>query len=214
MVLGAVWCPEEKKAEITQRLIEIKKRHLFDHSDEFKWVKISSNHYKAYLDYLDYFFDDDDLHFRGLIIPDKSLLDHEKFGQSHDEWYYKMFFHLLSPLIDPKSRYSISLDYKDTNGAKRILKLREVLCNNFYDFDRTIIEQILLVKSHHVELMQMTDILIGALTYNIRGLATNTGKIEIIDRIKKRTGYKLTSSTLLREEKFNLFVWKPRSGVF
>lgn len=137
MVLGAVWCPSGKKKEITQRLIEIKARYQLEHKDELKWVKISSNHFKLYLEYLDYFFDDDDLHFRGLIIPDKTLLNHELFGQTHDEWYYKMFFRLLSPIIDPKSRYTISLDYKDTNGKKRILKLREVLCNNFYDKERS-----------------------------------------------------------------------------
>jgi hypothetical protein len=213
MVLGAVWCPTDNKKEISKRLIEIKARHGLEHKDELKWIKISSNHYKLYMDFIDYFFDDDDLHFRGLIVPDKSLLEHERFGQTHDEWYYKMFFHLLGPIIDPRNRYTISLDYKDTNGRQRIKKLRDVLCNNYYDFDRTIVEQILLVKSHHVELLQLTDILIGALTYNLRNLDTNLGKLSIIRRMKKRSGYKLSSSTLLREEKFNLFVWKPQSGV-
>ena len=213
MVLGAVWCPSGKTKEITRRLIEIKSRHTLEHKDELKWTKISTNHYQLYLDIIDYFFDDDDLHFRGLVIPDKALLEHEKFGQTHDEWYYKMFFSLLNPIIDPRKKYSISLDYKDTHGHQRIQKLRDVLCNNFYDFNRGIIEQIILVKSHQVELMQVTDILIGALSYNFRNLDSNKGKLALIDRIKQRSGYKLSSTTLLREEKFNLFVWKPQPGV-
>ena len=212
MVLGAVWCPSIKAKEITKRLIEIKSHYNLEHKDELKWIKISPNHFHLYMDIIDYFFDDDDLHFRGLVIPDKNLLDHEQFGQTHDEWYYKMFFNLLSPIIDPKKRYAISLDYKDTNGHQRIQKLRDVLSNNFYDFDRNVIDQIILVKSHQVELIQLADILAGALSYNFRNLVTNRGKIAIIDRIKQRSGYRLTNTTLLREEKFNLFVWKPQLG--
>jgi len=213
MVLGAVWCPSAKTKEISKRLIEIKARHSLKHNDEIKWTKISSNHYQLYMDIVDYFFDDDDMHFRGLIIPDKALLQHECFNQTHDEWYYKMFFSLLNPLIDPQKTYSISLDYKDTHGSQRIKKLREVLCNNFYDFNRDIIKQIILVKSHQVQQIQITDILIGALSYHFRNLDTNKGKLALINRIKQRSGYKLSNTTLLREEKFNLFVWKPQPGV-
>jgi len=213
MVLGAVWCPAAKAPEISRRLTELKARHGLGRLDELKWTKVSPAHVQPYLDVVDYFFDDDDLHFRGLVVPDKALLNHDQFGQTHDEWYYKMFFQLLSPLIDPKKRYLVSLDYKDTQGARRISKLRDVLCNNFYDFDRHIIDQIVLVKSHQVELMQVADLLIGALSYQFRGLTTNAGKLRLIDRIRQRSGYRLTSTTLLREDKFNLFVWRPlRSG--
>ena len=38
---------------------------------------------------INYFFDDDDLHFRAIIIPDKSILDHDKYNQTHDDFYYK-----------------------------------------------------------------------------------------------------------------------------
>ncbi|MGA2545136.1 MAG: DUF3800 domain-containing protein [Rectinemataceae bacterium] len=212
MGLGAVWCSTAKTKEISKRLIEIKERHGMEHEDELKWTKISAHHFQPYLDFVDYFFDDDDLHFRGLLIPDKTILDHEKYGQTHDEWYYKMLFTLLNPLIDPKYRYVINLDYKDTHGGERVKKLREVLCNNYYDFDRGIIGDINLVKSHQVEILQMTDLLVGALTYNARSLGGNDGKLKIVDRIKRRSGYSLNSTTLYREEKFNLLVWRP--GVY
>jgi len=212
MVLGAVWCPSSKKKEITQNIIAIKEKHHLTHKDELKWTKISTNHFEVYQEIIEYFFNETDLHFRGLIIPNKELLDHNKYGQTHDEWYYKMFFRLLSPLIDPLETYSISFDYKDTHGSERINKLHDVLCNNYYDFNRDMIRQILLVKSHHIELMQLTDILIGALSYNFRSLDTNQGKLKIIKQIKTHTKYTLINSTLLRENKFNLFIWKPNHG--
>jgi len=211
MALGAVWLPKDKTKEVNKRIREIKSKHGLSKA-EAKWTKISSNCYEMYMDLIDYFFDDDDLHFRGLVIPDKQLLQHEYFAQDHDQWYYKMFFNLLKIVLSPKNKYRLYLDYKDTNGNIRLKKLHEVLCNNFYDFDRNIIETYQLVKSHQIEIIQLTDILIGALTYYYRNLTTNSGKLAIIDRIKERSRYSLDNNTLYREEKFNLLIWKPQKG--
>ena len=209
MTLGAVWVNKDKVKEINNRIREIKKKNNVN-SYEAKWTKIATNHYKLYIDLINYFFDDDNLHFRGVVIPDKQLLKHSEFSQIHDEWYYKMFFVLLKIIFNPKKHYHIYLDYKDTRGSKRINKLHDVLCNNFYDFSRDIIEKIQLVRSHQVEIIQITDILIGALSYYYRKLTTNAGKIKIIERIKKRSHYSLYHNTLYGEDKFNLLIWKPQ----
>ena len=87
MVLGAVWCPLDKTREIAVRLREIKQKHGLPPQFEVKWTKVSPAKVDLYLDLVDYFFDDDDLHFRALIVPDKSLLRHDAFlGQDHDTW--------------------------------------------------------------------------------------------------------------------------------
>jgi hypothetical protein len=65
------------------------------------------------------------------------------------------------------------------------------------------------IRSHESELLQVADLLIGALGYVARGKAENRGKMRIIDFIKKQTGYSLIRSTLFREEKFNLLRWSP-----
>lgn len=209
MVLGAVWCPEEKAKEINKRIREIKSRYNFDDGYELKWTKISPNHLKIYLDVIDYFFDDDDIHYRGVVIPDKRMLRHEEFHQSHDIWYYKMFFILLKNILEPQSEYKIFLDYKDIRGGKRILKLHEVLCNTYYDFSQEIIKDIQLVKSNQVEIIQVTDIITGALSYLHRSLSSNEGKLSIISRIKERSKYSLMNNTLYREQKMNLLIWRP-----
>lgn len=76
MVIGAVWCPQNKLREINQRIKEIKARNGISPSTELKWTKVSPAKVQAYKDVIDYFFDDDDLHFRAIIIPDKSKLNH------------------------------------------------------------------------------------------------------------------------------------------
>ncbi len=207
MVLGAVWCPLDNTREIAVRLREIKVHHGLSAEFEIKWSKVSPAKKQFYLDVLDYFFDNDHLHFRGLIVPDKSKLDHASFGQSHDDFYYKMYFDLLKVILGPEARYRIYLDIKDTRGAEKIKKLHEVLCNSMYDFSQQIIERVQLARSHEVEQLQLADLLTGVVSYVNRGLAGNVGKEALVRRMIERSHYTLRRTTLLREDKVNLFTW-------
>lgn len=208
MILGAIWCPLEKVRKISVRIREIKQKHSMKPNFEIKWSKVSPAKPNFYLDVMDYFFDDDDLHFRALIVPDKSKLQHEAFKQSHDEFYFKMYFDMLKIIFKPEARYRIYLDIKDTRSATKVAKLHDVLCSNIYDFSFEIIERVQTVRSHEVEILQLTDLLIGAISYLNRGLSANAGKQALVERMRDRSGYKLTNTTLLREEKVNLFRWQ------
>jgi len=210
MILGAVWCPLEKTQEIAIRIREIKQRHGLSSSFEIKWSKVSPAKQLFYVDLVDYFFDDDDLHFRALIITDKSKLRHQDFAQDHDTWYYKMYFEMLKALLIPSAEYRIYLDIKDTRSAAKIAQLHEVLCNNMYDFERKIIKRIQTIRSHEVEQLQLTDLLIGIVGYTNRGLSTNSAKLALVERMQHRSHYNLTKTTLLREDKVNLFRWEAR----
>jgi hypothetical protein len=211
MVLGAVWCPLDKVREISVRLREFKKKHGLSSDFEVKWTKVSPAKSQFYLDWVDYFFDDDDLHFRALIVPDKSLLRHGAFsGQDHDIWYYKMYFDMLKVIFSPQACYRIYLDIKDSRGGAKVQKLHDVLCNNLYDFSRDIIERVQLIHSSEVELLQLADLLIGAVSYANRGLQGSQGKLRLVERVKTRSTYRLTQTTLYREQKVNLLRWRAQ----
>jgi hypothetical protein len=196
------------KSQISVRIREIKVDHGLPPGFEIKWVKVSPAKVQFYVDVMDYFFDDDDLHFRALIAPDKSKLRHDVYSQTHDDWYYKMYFDMLKVILQPDARYRIYLDYKDTQGAAKVAKLHDVLCNNMYDFSREIIERVQLVRSHEVEILQLADLLIGTVSYVNRGLSASAAKTRLVDRMRERSGYALTRTTLLREDKVNLFRWR------
>ena len=70
-----------------------------------------------------------------------------------------MYFNLLKVIIDPQQQYNVYLDLKDTRGAAKVRKLHEVLSNAQYDFSRSIVQRIQLVRSHEVELLQLADFL-------------------------------------------------------
>ena len=213
MVLGAVWCPTEKVREISKRIREIKSNNGLPRTFEVKWSKVSPSKKDFYLNLLDYFFEDSNLHFRALIVPDKSKLRHEDFGQDHDTLYYKMYFILLQHLLSPQAEYKIYLDIKDTRSAAKMFKLHGVLCRNMYDFERRIVARVQTVHSHEVEEIQLADLLAGVVGYANRGLTSNEAKLALVNRMKERSHYTLTNSTLYREEKVNLFRWTPEGGV-
>jgi hypothetical protein len=212
MVLGALWCLRQRRQEIGIRLREIKENHGLSRKFEVKWSKVSPAKLEFYKDWLDYFFDDDDLHFRAVIVPEKGKLGHDAFLRSHDAWYYKMYFVLLEALLNPSDCYRIFIDRKDTHSGAKVAELHDVLCKNAYDFDRKIIEQVHSVVSHEVELLQLCDFITGAVGYANRGLNTSLAKTALVERLKERSGYSLTRTTLVGERKVNLLHWKAEEA--
>jgi hypothetical protein len=210
MVLGALWCPRDRARQIAERIRDVKIEHRLSPTLEIKWSKVSPGGLAFYQDLLDMFFDDDDLHFRALVVPDKTRLDHRAFSQDHDTWYYKMYYDLLKVLLNSDGRYRIYLDIKDTRGTEKVAKLGDVLANSRYDFNRRIVENVQTVRSHEVEQVQLADFLVGIVGYANRGLTGNAAKLALVERMRQRSGFSLGRSTLVGEEKVNIFHWHAR----
>lgn len=208
MMLGVIWCPQDKAREIGVRIRDIQAQHGLSNKFEIKWTKVSPAKQAFYRTLLDYFLDDDDLQFRGLLIPDKSKLDRQ--NQSHDDWYYNLCFKLLEPIIVPKKRYSIYLDIKDTRSELKRKELERVLRTAKYDGTGDTIRHVQQIRSNESELMQLADFVMGIVTYANRALDGSTAKSSLVNRLKQRTGFSLTRSTWPREPKLNLLVWGTR----
>lgn len=223
MVLGAVYCPIEKKEEIFERLYSFKVKHNLipkykkDNNRsyyELKWNKVSKSKLEYYKDVINYFFDDDDLQFRVLVVSNKNAIDYEKFKHTHDTFYYKMYFGMLKAILNPENSHHIYIDIKDTRSREKVHKLEQVLRNDKYDYSKEIIKKVQQIRSHEVEIIQLTDLLIGAMSYVHRNLSNSGSKNELIELIKKRSKYSLNKSTLLKERKFNIFIWEPQKPYF
>jgi hypothetical protein len=210
MTLGAVWCPLSHARPTAERLREIKLKHGLKPLSEVKWTKLSPGNLPLYLDLLDYFFDAESLSFR-CVVADKGGLRHGDYAQTHDDWYYKMYFTMLHVIMEPQACFRIYLDIKDTRSAVKVRKLHDVLANSLYDFSRSIVERVQTVRSHEVELLQLADILIGSVSAANRGEPESPAKRAFIERMRHRSGYTLTRTTLLREKKLNIFHWRGTS---
>jgi hypothetical protein len=125
-----------------------------------------------------------------------------------------MYFYLLRNLISENEKYHIYLDIKDTRSRMKLSKLREILCNAQHDYSGNIIERIQHVHSHDIGLMQLADLIIGAVSYHARNLSSSLAKNELVKLIKDKSGHSLNWNTPSNEPKFNLFFWRPNNGGF
>ncbi len=209
MALGAIILPKDKKEIVSRNIAMIKKSHGIKPYEEIKWTKIGKNTIDLYCDIIDYFFHDDDIRFR-VLIADKTKLDHDKYDQSHDDWYYKMYFQMLNMLFCQSDVYNVYIDIKDTHSFMRTEKLRDVCSKSHYDFNHKCIKKIQPIQSHEVQMMQIVDILIGAVCRANRNIPKNIYKQAVIDSIKKQSGFSLITSTTYGERKFNIFKWEGK----
>lgn len=183
--------------EIHQQQIKaLKEKHNF--KAEIKWQKVSHSKYGFYADLIDYFFATD-LQFRAIVV-DKSQIDNQKFGQTFDDFYYKMYFQLLNHKISMEDNYNVYLDIKDTLSAYKIKKLKEVL-----NIKYSTIRNLQNIRSHESLLMQVTDLLMGAISYHLRGGGDVIAKKRLIEKIESHCQRPLTRSTPKDSTKFNLF---------
>lgn len=207
MGLGGLVCPTVRVREHSKAISAIVERyHPKSPHQELKWVKVAPSNLELYRSIIGYFFEHDDLAFR-VVIADKRRLDHSAYGQTHDEWYYKMYFRLLEQLISSRKRYNIYLDIKDTLGARKARKLRTILSNAMHDFDQVAVQKIQLVRSNESRIMQLSDVFIGAVCYAQHQMKSEA-KTSLIRDLQKLSGFRLTLSTFRAESKFNIFHWR------
>lgn len=153
---------------------------------------------RFYLDLIDYFFDTD-LRFRAIGIK-KSQIKCDDERVTFDDFYYKMYYQLLNYKIDTLDRYNVYLDIKDTLSAQKVRKLRDILNVKFGVF-----RNIQNICSHESLLMQLTDLIMGAISYNINDKEhKNKAKMAIIERIKKHL-HTSELDTTNYSSKLNLF---------
>lgn len=210
MVIGGISCPKDKSLHINKTIRDIKKANGVYEFAEIKWTKVSMSKYKMYEELIDLFFDNTFLSFRAVVALNKSHLNYKKFNLSHDDWYQRIYYLALREMIDIGHLYHIYVDLKDTKGSEKINKLCEVLNNVVgYFYDDTV-KNIQLLRSDQVQLLQLADLLIGAVSYSNRELNSNRAKIQLIHHIEEISGRSLKITSPKNESKINIFRWFPQ----
>src|SRR5690606_21731111 len=156
----------------------------------------------------------DDFQLRVPVVPDKPEIAYETFPRTHDTFYYNMYFGMLQAILTLDLSHHIYVDIEYTRRRSQVSKLDHELQNDNYYSSKVIIKKVQQVRSHEVEILQLTDLLVGATGYVNRGLTSSKAKNELVNLIRHRSKYSLTKSTLLRERKFNIFIWEPQKPYF
>jgi len=210
MVIGGIVCPSEQVEFVNRHIKHIKHKH--NANCELKWTKLNNNKKEFYDELLRFFFASVDLKFNAQVVMGKSNLNHDIYNEGEaDIFYYKMYYYTLQHLLRPQNNYNIFIDYKDSKGGKRARKLKEVINNRFYsqiNIDFTIIH------SHESQIMQLSDIIIGAIGYKNRKDIEKKSEIKnyIIEKIEELSEFSLDYSIPQWEEKFHLYKLHTRTN--
>ena len=195
MFLGSISSAYNQVRLHTEQINELKKKHNF--YAEIKWTKVSQSKYHFYSELIDYFFATD-LKFRAIGIA-KEKIDNAVFGQTYDDFYYKMYYQLLNHKIDSRYAYNVYLDIKDTLSTYKVRRLKEIL-----NIEYGVFRNVQNIRSNESVLMQFADFLMGTISYyKNNSEKQNQAKIQLTERLIKKSGYDLDHTNY--SEKLNLF---------
>lgn len=200
MIYGYVSVAYNELKMIKEQIKAIKAKHNFD--DELKWTNVHDKNYALYKELVDYFFMTN-MNFRAVIV-DKSQIDNKRAEYTFNDFYFRMYFQLLHHDVDLENKYNIYFDIKDTCSQKKLHKLKDILKWN------ASIQNFQFIRSHESSIMQLCDVLMGAINYNLRKECGEiegkvVAKIRIVEQIKERTNISLKLTSPLNAKKFNLF---------
>ncbi len=168
MLLGTLACPQVFVTAAHQALREVRLWHRLEPHMEIKWTKVSPAKLDFYQEVLDWFFEQPELRFRCVILPDKAEVYQRLPKDTRDDLYYSLYFQLLRGATEPENRYKVYLDIKDTRGREKSAELKKLLRRDADDASGDRIAGLQHVRSHEVGLLQITDILLGIVGYGRR----------------------------------------------
>lgn len=200
MLLGctSIAYPQIRMAKVA--INEIKNK--YNCTDELKWTNVHEATYKMYAELIDWFFMND-LEFRAVVV-DKSQIDENRKDYTFNDFYFRMYYQLLHNKMNMDYTYNVYMDIKDTCSSDKLEKLRKIMEYN------PSIGRFQFIRSHESVLIQLADVLMGAINYNLRYEKGEVegrvrAKMKLIEKIKRHSNISLHKTTPLSRKKFNLF---------
>ena len=123
--------------------------------------------------------------------------------------YYKMYYEMIRYFLSTENSYEIYPDIKDTNSYQNFQDVADFLRIKLKDNNKKTIIKIQPIRSNESYILQVVDVLIGAMQYNKNGLNISVSKKEIINLIKENVVDGIDETTPYNKSKFNILVWEP-----
>lgn len=202
VLIGGLWIGAEKRQYYKDRIKGLRATHNV--WGEFKWNRVSTSRIQFYLDLVNLYFEES-IRFRCLLLPVQQLHAIHFHEADNELMFYKFYYQLLHHWLIDFNRYRIFLDLKTNRLQNRIRTLEKVL-RNAHPASEILSVQAL--PSNQVDLLQLADLMIGAVGYKFHGCTTSEAKLMVIERIEQNLGHRITPTS--REvKKFNIFKFMP-----
>jgi len=209
MLIGGLWVPWEAEPRVRAALAEVRDRHNLQ--AEMKWTKVSATKLQAYKDFIDTFFTDASISFKCIVL-DTHILDYKTFHRGDEELgFYKFYFQLVSRNLSIDHLYWLFADERKNRKPYRLVVLR--LTVNRWWKKRAELEPLRNVEprvSHGEDLLQLADVLLGAIAYAWNERKGSQAKLALVAHIAQRLGWPtLRIATRPTAPKVNIWKWQP-----
>ncbi|MCK4342438.1 MAG: DUF3800 domain-containing protein [Phycisphaerae bacterium] len=206
VLLGSLWIEASQRPRFKQQIADLREQHKV--GGEAKWTRISSSRQDFYTALVQLFFAEKQMRFRCIALKADEMQAVPFHGGDVELMFYKFYYQLLHHWILDCNRYSFFLDTKTNRIPGRLRKLHEVL-SNANRLSEIVNMQAL--PSREVDLLQLTDVLLGAVGYALHRHAGSQAKAAVVQEIETALGHPIRP-TPKSEEKFNVFRFRPGGG--
>ncbi|MEM8493845.1 MAG: DUF3800 domain-containing protein [Planctomycetota bacterium] len=210
MLIGGLWMPATEAVKLRAEIAGWRVRDNM--ARELKWGKVSVHRLEEYKRFVDLFFGRPEVRF-GCIVIEQSLVDHKVFNDGDAELgFYKFYFLLVSRRSSPRHRHIVYTDERTNAKAGRLTDLQK--CVNAWHFREgalsRVVRDVQPVCSKTDDLIQLADVLLGAVMYRAHDRSGSPAKVALAEHIEARLGrQRLDASTSPLAKKFNVWRWRP-----
>lgn len=204
VLIGGIWLDAAQRARVKSDIKGIRAQNGLH--TEFKWTKVGESGYSFYSDIIRYFFNEDALKFRTIVLKNNEL-DAITFHNGDNElMFYKFYYQLIKHWIEDGNTYRIIVDLKTNRKKDRLKTLQRYLQSSNLAAN---IEFVQALPSNEVDLIQLADLLLGAVGASFTGHIESGNKLKLLALAEELRGHPLHYSTNRYFQKFNVFRCHP-----
>jgi hypothetical protein len=218
-LIGGVWVTPAQASKLRRKIAHLRTVHRYPH--EFKFKKSGGRLSPVYSELVpvlgDHFASGHNGAFNCIAVK-RSEVDFGRYHEGSKELgFYKFYTLLLCKRVRPGETYLLYVDERSDRVSTRLMDMRDVVnaasrrdLRLGYDCVRDVQAR----DSVTDELVQVADVLLGAVGYHVGGLHLRPGmsqaKAELADRLARRLGRpSLAVPSSPWQVGFNVWVWTP-----
>ena len=206
MLMGGLTCPAEHVHKAHVQLAALWAAHDLPKGFEAKWTKVSPGKLSFYLALVDWFFSFEHVAVRALVLPNKQTFFAKLPSAAQDAAYYRLYYYLLHGALEQDVQLKVFMDIKDTRGGLKVRHLREMLQDDAGDAQ--MVKHVQQVRSDEVRLLQVLDLMLGAMGYARLPEQNSAAKKAVIARIEHHLqGQSLALDTPYGSSKISIQSW-------
>jgi len=242
LLLGGLWIKAQDVLATEKVIWEIRKKHGYqkdsgkwaDFRGEFKWTKISIKYLVIYKEIVDLFFrliDEGIIRFCAMLV-DTHNPSVQKYDNIKRDGYFKLLYQLYLHNCKVPGFYRIYPD-KITNPQHKInleklrITLEKSLAKKFNELvpqeskPEQYIQSIIPVNSKKTQILQMVDVIIGAIGYfqnrHFQQSGAKKAKIDLMKYVFDKLIYAGTirivgkKFLIARSTRFNIWLFRPKN---